>query len=259
MLFRVTTERREGNIDELDRNPHEPEKEESDHKEADEELNLDKRERFHSDSSISENEGMDTSSDSEDLPEPQIASFQSPSEKSTSKEEPARSSHHQDSPPRRDSSEGSPPPSYQAPRSPGSKEGGEEEERMLFDPADLMQKSTAALQVSDEVMKPHSSLKPPNSTLPAEPPTEIRPSSTQRLVLPRQSSPFKSGHLIAVPLAIGNDMKGIPLPPIHPASHPGPGYSTTIPTRPPVSTSTPKPPVKDTEQNRYYIIIEKYD
>ncbi|XP_063690390.1 uncharacterized protein LOC134823012 [Bolinopsis microptera] len=255
---KVTTESRERNTDELDRNPHEPEKEESDHKEADEESNLDKRERFHSDSSISENEGMDTSSDSEDLPEPQIASFQSPSEKnSTSKEEPARSSHHQDSPPRRDSSEGSPQTSYQPPISPDSKEGEEEEERMLFDPADLMQKSTAALQVSDEVMKPHSSLKPlpPNSSLPAEPPVEIRPSSTQtqRLVLPRQSSPFKSGHLIAVPLAIGNDMKGIPLPPIHPTSHPGPGYSTTIsqPTRPPpVSTSTPKPPVKDTEQNR---------
>ena len=200
---------------------------------------------------------MDSSSDSDDLAEPQVVPFQSSSDNNgTSKEEPARSSHHhQDSPPRRSSDEISPPTSYQTPRSPDSKE--QEEERMLFDPADLMQKSTAALQVSDEVMKPHSSLKPqpPPSTHTADPPADIRTSTqTQRLVLPRQSSPFKSGHLIAVPLAIGNDMKGIPLPPIHPTSHAGPGYSTSISQSsrpPPVSSSAPKPPLKDTEQNRY--------
>ena len=204
---------------------------------------------------------MDSSSDSDDLTETQGAPFQSSSDNNnTSKEEPARSSHHhQESPPRRASGEISPPSSYQGqpPPSPDAKDR-EEEDRMLFDPADLMQKSTAALQVSDEVMKPHSSLKPqpPSSAHSGETSTEIRTTTqTQRLVLPRQSSPFKGGHLIAVPLAIGNDMKGIPLPPIQPTSHSGPGYSTSLSQSarpPPVSSSIPKPPLKDTEQNRYF-------
>ena len=205
---------------------------------------------------------MDSSSDSDDLGEPQNVPYPSTSESNTiSKEEPARSSHHhQETSPRQVSRDATPSSTtYRPARSPESKDQ-EEDDRMLFDPADLMQKSTAALQVSDEVMKPHSSLKPPPppTSHPVDVPPEVRPATqTQRLVLPRQSSPFKSGHLIAVPLAIGNEMKGIPLPPIHPASHSGPGYTTTIsqPARPPpVSTSTPKPPHKDAEQNRYDIL-----
>ncbi|KAL5248231.1 hypothetical protein ACHWQZ_G017422 [Mnemiopsis leidyi] len=256
---RIPSDSSETNLEEADKTVHESETEKSDtQQKEDNEPNDEKRQRFHSDSTISETEAMDSSSDSDDLGEPPVVPYQSTSESNTtSKEEQARSSHHRHEPsPRRVSSDAAPSSTnYRPARSPESKDQ-EEEDRMLFDPADLMQKSTAALQVSNEVMKPHSSLKPPPppTTHPADTPPEVRPATqTQRLVLPRQSSPFKGGHLIAVPVAIGNEMKGIPLPPIHSASHSGPGYTTTIsqPSRPPpVSTPTPKPPHKDTEQNR---------
>lgn len=75
--------------------------------------------------------------------------------------------------------------------------------------------------------------------------------TTQRLVLPRTSSPFKTGHLIAVPLALGNEMKGIPIPPIsHSQTYTTIGQTSRAATTTTSTASTQKTGQKDTDQNR---------
>lgn len=150
------------------------------------------------------------------------------------------------------------PPQSKSSRSPISRGESAEEGAMLFDPAGLLQKSNAALQEAEEVMninKPQTSMTIPplklNNALipePSDSADEPPKSTPQRLVLPRQTSPFKSGHLIAFPLKIANEnMKCTSLPSLHSNVH----SSYTEISEHGRSTAPPDPPSKhNLEQNR---------